>query len=343
MVTQEKSLKLMTDFYNTFPYPGRALFHFPSVLAMSQSHCGFAQLLARGEKELAFQIVKKRLTARQSAALVESTAPADAEILLAGCGSDEPVLFLALHPFARIDCIDLSVRSLARARIKCLIYSLLRPVATCRWIWKRLLGHARKAGLSFRLGDFIRYCAIKKECYDHIQCFGVLHHQTNPDQALEMLVGSLRPGGTLRLMVYSKTGRLLERGIQRRLLSRMHNATIRPSKLYLSALRLKFWLLALRLTNPKKSERFNYISLRTARVADALLHPSDPGLDLGKLGEKITSLRMNVVYSRAKSQTVGEILGILEPETAWREILAEEKAGNLISNVELILVKGQPQ
>lgn len=39
--------------------------------------------------------------------------------------------------------------------------------------------------------------------FDAVDAFGVLHHTQDPVASLKRLAGSLRPGGVLRLMIYS--------------------------------------------------------------------------------------------------------------------------------------------
>ena len=43
--------------------------------------------------------------------------------------------------------------------------------------------------------------------FDFVQCTGVLHHLADPSQGLALLGDSLRVGGGMALMVYSKIGR----------------------------------------------------------------------------------------------------------------------------------------
>jgi SAM-dependent methyltransferase len=45
------------------------------------------------------------------------------------------------------------------------------------------------------------------ESFDAIDCYGVIHHTFSPQLALERLARALRPGGILRLMVYSREAR----------------------------------------------------------------------------------------------------------------------------------------
>ncbi len=43
--------------------------------------------------------------------------------------------------------------------------------------------------------------------FDFISCSGVLHHLADPDEGLRTLIGALKPGGILGVMVYAQTGR----------------------------------------------------------------------------------------------------------------------------------------
>jgi hydroxymethylpyrimidine/phosphomethylpyrimidine kinase len=118
----------MRRFYNVFPYPGRPLLVLPQVEQMALSHVGFASLLARGEQEWARKAWRcfhpGARSARGSSASLRSRADAQLvrqvieaasmstepkKLLLAGCGTDEAVLYGALHPEAQIDAVFLDI------------------------------------------------------------------------------------------------------------------------------------------------------------------------------------------------------------------------------------------
>jgi hypothetical protein len=89
------------------------------------------------------------------------------------------------------------------------------------------------------------------------------------------------------------------------------------------------------------SHRFRYLGIgpSLAPVADALLHPCDPGLDPELLGKWIAQLGLKLVYCTAKSGRDGWLVGIDEPMQTWDSILERERAADLISNIEIIIAR----
>lgn len=108
-------------------------------------------------------------------------------ILIAGCGTGSDAADTALNfPAATVDAIDLSRASLA--------YGVRK---------------AREMGignLSFAQADILHVGGLNKS-YDFIMAAGVLHHMRDPLAGLRALLGVLRPGGTLRIMLYSRLAR----------------------------------------------------------------------------------------------------------------------------------------
>jgi hypothetical protein len=197
--------------------------------------------------------------------------------------------------------------------------------------------------------------------YDHVVCFGVLHHQRNPREMLDSLIDGLAKGGTLRIMVYSKTGRQLERASQHILAKAGASTTagLAPGLLGLLGLRFKarrlqLWLLGSRIsgffasnqvqsgTGPRVRPdlRFGYM-LRggSARIADGLLHPCDPGLDPGDVVSWAQSRGCELLFCCARSHLLGDLVGIAHPLGTWAQIIKEEASGNLVSNIEMIFAR----
>ncbi|HEX6374750.1 MAG TPA: class I SAM-dependent methyltransferase [Allosphingosinicella sp.] len=126
-----------------------------------------------------------------------SPLPVAAELLVAGCGTGREAALWALRfPDARITAIDLSEASLAYARKRC-----------------RALGLER---IDFRRLDLHRVAELGK-VFDLISCAGVLHHLADPEAGWTALATALKPGGVMRVMVYSKVARLRVRAAQRHL------------------------------------------------------------------------------------------------------------------------------
>ena len=123
--------------------------------------------------------------------------PLAADLLVAGCGTGREAALWALRfPDARITAVDLSAASLAYARARC-----------------RALGLDR---IDFRQLD-LHDVADLGRTFDFIACSGVLHHLADPEVGWAALAAVLKPGGVMRVMVYSKVARLKVRAAQRHL------------------------------------------------------------------------------------------------------------------------------
>ena len=110
-----------------------------------------------------------------------------ARILIAGCGTGRDTAVLAaIFPDAIITAIDLSRTSLAYAAI-------------------RAEEHGLK-NISLRHGDILKLGALGRT-FDYISSTGVLHHMENPIEGWKVLCGLLKPGGLMRIGLYSEIGR----------------------------------------------------------------------------------------------------------------------------------------
>ncbi|MDX2145105.1 MAG: class I SAM-dependent methyltransferase [Rhodospirillaceae bacterium] len=109
------------------------------------------------------------------------------EILSAGCGTGRGALMLALtFPAARVTAVDLSAASLA--------YALLKAEQLA----------ARN--ISFGVADILRVSALGRS-FDVIESSGVLHHMADPGAGLQALASVLKPGGLMRVALYSERAR----------------------------------------------------------------------------------------------------------------------------------------
>ena len=106
----------------------------------------------------------------------DTSYPAGSTVLEAGCGTGAQTVTLARNsPGARITSIDVSAVHLEEAR-------------------------ARAAGLNnveFRQADLFD---LEKEVFDHVFVCFVLEHLSRPREALGVLKGLLRPGGTITVI-----------------------------------------------------------------------------------------------------------------------------------------------
>jgi SAM-dependent methyltransferase len=106
------------------------------------------------------------------------------EILIAGCGTGRHPLSVAFrHPESSVLAIDLSRTSLAYAMRQAERYKI--------------------ANVEFLHGDLLFVCELKRT-FDYIQADGVLQIMEDPAAGIKALSAVLKPGGFLRVSLYSK-------------------------------------------------------------------------------------------------------------------------------------------
>ena len=115
-------------------------------------------------------------------------------MLIAGCGTREAVTWGLSLPRFDVDAVDLSEASLELSRHLCTRLGL--------------------TNVRHRQGNF-EYGEGPEGLYDFISSFGVLHHLESPERGLAVLERHLAPGGTMAIMVYSRTQRLALENVQR--------------------------------------------------------------------------------------------------------------------------------
>jgi SAM-dependent methyltransferase len=115
-------------------------------------------------------------------------------ILIAGCGTFAPYPWSVANPDVPVTALDLSERSLSRARLHCLLHG-------CR-------------NIMYRSGDLLDQATVQG-AFGLIDAFGVLHHLPDPLAGMKELADRLVPGGILRVMVYNRYARSEEESIRR--------------------------------------------------------------------------------------------------------------------------------
>lgn len=328
----DSAFERMRLFYNLFPYPGRPLWQLPHMSSGLLAHGGFHRLCAGADQTRCARIWRAGIfgcSHSETLAMREELAHefwGERRVLLVGCGTDEPVLFRRLHPEAEITGLDLSARSLARARWKLRLAAMLTS------------GRASVRLVQVEGTEFL--AQEKASAFDFIQCFGVLHHQPDPIHLFRRMAAALKPGGVLRLMVYSNNGRQVERWVQRRAARLWHGSQVR-FRLGLRAMALSGWQLGNFLCKPRtRGRRFRYLGLHAPWLADALLHPSDPGLAPAMLGKWAQETGLRMVFCESRCAQRDWIVGFGDGAgAAWDEILAAEKEGSLVRNVVVSFVR----
>lgn len=109
------------------------------------------------------------------------------KVLVAGCGTGRHAIRLARYfPALQISAIDLSRTALAYASMKACAYEL--------------------SNIQFSRADIL-HAGAKDDHHDVIECSGVLHHMHNPATGLQALAERLKPGGVMKIALYSATAR----------------------------------------------------------------------------------------------------------------------------------------
>ncbi|WP_338828684.1 class I SAM-dependent methyltransferase [Bradyrhizobium sp. 27S5] len=147
------------------------------------------------------------LVADQARGKIALTAERQAklDILIAGCGTGSHAIQIAqVYPNARLLAVDISMTSLAYARRK-----------------TRELG---LRNIEYAQADILELGSIDRT-FDSIESVGVLHHLAEPMAGWRVLVPLLRPGGTMRIGLYSDLARRVIVEARARIAARGYRAT----------------------------------------------------------------------------------------------------------------------
>lgn len=127
------------------------------------------------------------------------------DILIAGCGTGSHAIQIAqVYPNARLLAVDVSMTSLAYARRK-----------------TRELG---LRNIEYAQADILELGSLDRT-FDSIESVGVLHHLAEPLAGWRVLVPLLRPGGTMRIGLYSELARRVIVQARARIAARNYRAT----------------------------------------------------------------------------------------------------------------------
>ncbi|SHG22873.1 class I SAM-dependent methyltransferase [Bradyrhizobium erythrophlei] len=130
---------------------------------------------------------------------------AELDILIAGCGTGSHAVQIAqVYPNARLLAVDVSLTSLAYARRK-----------------TRELG---LRNIEYAQADILELGRIDRT-FDSIESVGVLHHLAEPTAGWRVLVSLLRPGGRMRIGLYSNLARRVIAEARARIAARGYRAT----------------------------------------------------------------------------------------------------------------------
>lgn len=108
-------------------------------------------------------------------------------ILIAGCGTGQHAFEIARRfPKAEVLAVDISLPSLAYAR--------------------RKTREAVFGNIDYAKADILELGSLGRS-FDRIESVGVLHHLADPEQGWRILLSVLRPGGIMRVGLYSEMAR----------------------------------------------------------------------------------------------------------------------------------------
>lgn len=196
--------------------------------------------------------------------------PGPARILVAGCGTGGEAANMALSfPGVAVTAIDLSAASLDYARRRC-----------------------AAAGIPPIRFEQLDLCAVAElgERYDLVTCCGVLHHLANPEGGWAALAGVLKPGGVMRIMVYSRLGRLAVTAA-RQLLRDFDLRTTDDDEVR----RIRAWLLErthIEVIN-RVTGSSDFSSLAGTR--DLICHPHEDPFDVPRIERIVERLRLDLL------------------------------------------------
>lgn len=120
--------------------------------------------------------------------------PVEADVLVAGCGSGRQAAAVALEYLdANVTAIDVSEASLEHARRQCAAVGA--------------------PAIRFHQLDLHDASELDKQ-FDAIFCGGVVHHLPGPEAGWAVLNTQLKPGGVMKIAVYSRIARVVVQDVR---------------------------------------------------------------------------------------------------------------------------------
>jgi SAM-dependent methyltransferase len=256
---------LVQNHYQKYPYP-----HYPLFASIRRCDTYALNLTA--------------LWTRFNGVLPPSEAK---KILIAGCGTFAPYPWAVANPDVPITALDLSERSLERARLHCLLHG--------------------RTNVRYHCGDLLGHTG---ENFGLIDSYGVLHHLDDPLAGLKSHEQRLVPGGIVRIMVYSRYARREEEAI-RRAFRLLGIRTTEAARHLLGRARKGSRLAAYLAVSDEAAT--------TSGIADALLHPQVLTYRIDELLEMINQTGLKLLLfahsgARENPQEELERLRTLEKE-----------------------------
>jgi tetratricopeptide (TPR) repeat protein/SAM-dependent methyltransferase len=193
----------------------------------------------------------------------------DLDILIAGCGTGQESIEMAQQfPAARVLAVDLSLSSLAYAK-----------------------GKTKRLGISnleYAQGDITKLGSIGCT-FDLISSVGVLHHLEDPMVGCRQLVSLLRPGGYMRLGLYSERARQNITAARELIVEERYGSDAKDIRRCREAL-----------TSGENARKFAKVTsfrdfYATSEVRDMLFHVREHRFTLLRIQEMLAELRLDLV------------------------------------------------
>lgn len=302
--------------YTTFPYPRYPLLARPRWQDGYLSSSLFAARL-RSTHTLASK------QAQQNSAVCdtqpESAAP---QILLGGAGEILPYIVRRWEPKQHhVVSVDLSRPSLMRARLR------------LGWVTPRT--QFVQADLSAWLSQRQRQGLAPLQ---HIDAYGVIHHMSDPGEALKLLAANLADGGSMRLMVYNSPARTWIHQLQ----SLLRIFRISP---YSASDRQFARHLIQRLADhlPSLGQRLRQIGPSTlsneARFVDTFLHPREAKVAITHWGSLLAAAGLEAYALFDRYAELDDLKNPLWHMPDWQDLSKRAADARFENNLEIFVAK----
>lgn len=222
-------------------------------------------------------------------------------ILIAGAGTGRHAVLTSMrYVGARVLAIDLSLNALAYAAYQ----AQLLEIENLRF------AQADIAGL-----------ATMGETFDVLECTGVLHHMANPEGGWAQLRSLVRPGGLMKLGLYSRRGRSFLDGALEIIAQRGFEPTTAGIRATRSTLQ--------RLPATSAARRVaavpDFYSVSGCR--DLFFHAHEDGFDLPRIGRALEALHLEFIGFELPSLRVRDL---------YRRHFPDDPAGRSLSNWDVL-------
>lgn len=288
------TVEAVESHYDVFPYP---------------TIQGLSYPLPVGFKRAAMDMLLRR---RQTERL-----PPDANIWIAGCGTQQATLWALSFPEGKVLASDISTKTLERAA------ELASNLGVDNVVFEqRDLMDADSSG-------------ELRERFDLVVSSGVVHHLPKPETGLQTIRAALKPTGAALLMVYSRVHRQPLETFRSVLETLSHGDEDHDARYALMSTLLDAWLGSERCSIEAR-EAFETLKAKCATdrsfVADCLLHPLEHSYDvdgvlglLSSAGLRHTNWLRPDLWCLDHYIDSDEILGrfaTADPVTQWRMVYA---------------------